>query len=125
MLDCNKYRFRALHVATNTLAQVLRFDWVLMQVWVDGEHGDLDIGHKWSFNEIRIFFSTGMKDMDGREIYDGDYITMDLEGKHICLVEWMPEKGGFQINRVDGGQSVYKFQALECFPVRIVRNVEF
>ena len=47
---------------------------------------------------------TGIKDIDGKMIYDGDIIRISYNGKHLfdATVEWIDRYGGFYMNEGDG-----------------------
>lgn len=72
-----KYKFRAWHICKQIMCEVIRIDFKQGIVTLDLETDDDEyywMETDWSFSDVEIMQSTGLKDADDVEIYEGDIV---------------------------------------------------
>ena len=71
-------KYRAWHISKQIMCEVIRIDFEQEIVTLDLETDDDEyfwVETDWSFSDVEIMQSTGVKDADGVEIYEGDIVT--------------------------------------------------
>ena len=104
------HKFRAWHIHKQIMCEVIRIDFEQEIVTLDLETDDDEyfwVETDWSFSDVEIMQSTGCRDKNGIEIYEGDVIKDKYD--KIWLVQWYV--GAFVItNKIpdsDGQTSTY------------------
>lgn len=82
----DRFKFRGVHPVLGELQEIRYIDFVHNTV----DFGDGDI---FKIKEVNMQQCTGLKDKNGKLIYEADIVK---HGLHNCLVEWY--KGGFWVN---------------------------
>lgn len=87
-----EFKFRAWHKVEKVMAKVelLNFEFQL---------ADLHITHDWfidnvNFSDIELMQYTGLKDRNGKEIYEGDIVSVKTEDPNICYIGYIDFNGG-------------------------------
>ena len=104
------HKFRAWHIHKQIMCEVIRIDFEQGIITLDLETDDDGyywMETDWSFSDVEIMQSTGCRDKNGIEIYEGDVIKDKYD--KIWLVQWYV--GAFVItNKIpdsDGQTSTY------------------
>lgn len=93
-------------------------DMVRMSLTEDGYTEECEV----YLHEVELMQYTGMKDKNGKEIYEGDIVTTDLERNYL-IVEY--RNGAFMLNCNDGLEDYYDiFFATSDEPTEIYKYGE-
>ena len=104
--------------------------WCVRTVYENGDHGG-----DFSIEDVELF--TGLKDRNGKEIYEGDVVKFETgEGRNplgilttnrekICVVEWNVSTGSFNFRSPKQGSMDIPFHKFNGFqwPVELIGNI--
>lgn len=88
-----------------------------------GDYTMTDWGDYYAINNLIVMQSTGLKDDDKKEIWEGDLIEFDLEesGKEIGVVRF--SNSGFWTSSSDGGAEEVLSEELSDLPNKVIGNI--
>lgn len=80
----------------------------------------------WSLQDLDIILMqfTGLKDKNGKEIYEGDIVDC-LPTGGLCVVEWDDDEAGLQMIQkdTDGNEWGYHFEVFENQMIEVRGNI--
>lgn len=106
-----KIKYRGKIPSTGDKLEVLSIDWMHDEVYLD-QQGD----SSYTIDEVKLEMSSGMLDVNGDEIYEGDELVKIVDGvyisKHLPLESYMGtvELGLCSIS-IQGGYEIKAFHA--------------
>lgn len=114
-------KFRAWDKETKTMLDVLLIDF--KKSVLIGEHWEFGETNFINFDEIELMQSTGLKDKNGKEIFEGDIV--DYKGRE-AVVKWHGSYASFIYRFVDELQeraSDWEPLFLACYHFEVIGNI--
>lgn len=108
-------KFRAWDTLEKRMRKVVSLHWQgdkLVSARLEGENEPIPIEGR-----LVIEQDTGLKDKNGREIYEGDVCSFSgKNGKHMGVVEWSDDLASFGLRMVKGN-FLYTFSELDAVEI--------
>lgn len=116
-------KFRAWDTELKEMGEVLGM-YLHPNGWVDIQHGDKETDAEWRtrLNKVHLMQFTGLKDKNGKEIYEGD-IVKDWEYIDSYKVIWNREWACFELERITHANDTTQEINYAQFDLEVIGNI--
>lgn len=120
----NEIKFRAWLIKNKKMVEVKTIHLSTRKIMYGYSNGPQSYGNKVSsFKDVILMQSTGLKDINGKDIYDGDILKSNSEEISDIKLFCIFENGCFHIKDFDGWNIKMQQKYLNMYKIEVIGNI--